>query len=513
MILSIIISGLLALYAFRKRRLALAKSFLLLMIFTSLWTVCYVLGLSSRTLEGKIFWLRVKYIPATITPILWFYFSLQFTRENEWFKNQKLRIAAIIYVIITMIVVFSSDFHGFMWEKVCIDPSLLEEVVIHGFYFWVYIVVSFLALFISFVNYTKYYLRSSKVYKRQALTMLLGSIVPMVVSTLFLIFNFDIVPQLDESILSFLISNVLFSWSLFGFRAFEIIPFAHDLVIRNMNMGMLVFDFNNMLVEINPLAQKLLQIKSDEVIGKSAEMIFNKNDDIFIKNDIIEDVELEIHQSNENQDRYLSIHQSPIFNKKYEFFGRVMLITDITERKKNDIILNNFATIDELTKIYNRRFFYSLAEKELSRAKRYHRPFSIVIFDIDNFKMFNDIYGHSIGDEVIYHVASTIKYTIRSSDLFGRFGGDEFICLFPETSENSSILTVERIQDVLKKNVFLCENQGFPITMSFGIVHWNGDLDATLESLIKNADFALLEAKQFGKDCYKIWEELSLQEE
>jgi len=483
------------------------------MIFTSLWTVCYVLGLSSQTLEGKIFWLRIKYIPATISPILLFYFSLQFTHENEWFKNQKLRIAATIYVLVTLAVVFSSDYHGLMWKEVWIDPPLLEEVVIHGFYFWVYIAVSYLALFFSFVNYTKYYLRSSKLYKRQALTMVLGSIVPVVVSMLFLIFNFDIVPQLDESILSFLISEVLFSWSLFGFRAFELIPIAHDLVIKNMNIGLLVFDFNNKLVEINPLAQKLLQIKSDEVIGQSAEMIFKNQDAVFVMKDIYEDVELEVLHPNQNKDQYLDIYQSPIFDKKHEFFGRVMLITDITERKKNEMILNNFATIDELTKIYNRRFFYSLAEKELSRAKRYHRPFSIVIFDIDNFKMFNDIYGHSMGDEVIFHVASTIKYTIRNSDLFGRFGGDEFICLYPETDRNSTIMTVKRIQDVLKKNVFLYENQSFPITISFGIVHWNGDINATLESLTKNADFALMEAKQFGKDCYKVWEELSILEE
>ena len=111
----------------------MSRSFALLMTFTTLWTLCYVLGLSSPSLEGKIFWLRVKYIPSTVTPIIWFYFSLHFAQSKQWFNNQKLRIFAVIYSITTLVIVFTSDFHGFMWKDVWIKPGFPEEEVIHGF--------------------------------------------------------------------------------------------------------------------------------------------------------------------------------------------------------------------------------------------------------------------------------------------------------------------------------------------------------------------------------------------
>ncbi|NTW45299.1 MAG: GGDEF domain-containing protein, partial [Anaerolineaceae bacterium] len=140
------------------------------------------------------------------------------------------------------------------------------------------------------------------------------------------------------------------------------------------------------------------------------------------------------------------------------------------------------------------------------------RQVSIIIFDIDSFKSFNDVYGHIMGDQVITHVAAKIKAAIRDSDIFGRFGGDEFICLFPEIAQDGAIKTVQRIQDILQKNVFVYEGESFPITMSFGISHWQGDQDITMETLIKHADFALLHAKKQGKNCYKLWEDISASE-
>jgi len=490
----------------------MSRSFALLMTFTTLWTLCYVLGLSSPSLEGKIFWLRVKYIPSTVTPIIWFYFSLHFAQSKQWFNNQKLRIFAVIYSITTLVIVFTSDFHGFMWKDVWIKPGFPEEEVIHGFYFWIYLAVSYIALLMTFFIYIKYYFHSAKIYKRQALTMVLGSVVPMFASITFLFLKLDLVPLLDETIFSFLISEILFSWSLFGFRSFELIPIAHDLVIQNMNIGLIVFDKNNRFLEINPLAQRLLKLKTDQVIGESANIIFKDQDEIFVMNDIRNEVEIEIIQRSDHENRYFNIHQSPIFDNKNGYSGRIMLITDISERKKNEIILSNYATIDELTRIFNRRHFFILAEKELTRAKRYKRQVSIIIFDIDSFKSFNDVYGHIMGDQVITHVAAKIKAAIRDSDIFGRFGGDEFICLFPEIAQDGAIKTVQRIQDILQKNVFVYEGESFPITMSFGISHWQGDQDITMETLIKHADFALLHAKKQGKNCYKLWEDISASE-
>ncbi len=476
------------------------------MVFTLLWTLFYLLGYSSQTLSEKILWLRIKYIPSTINPIIWLYFSLQFTHSKRWLNNRMLRISATVYTIFTWLVVFSSDFHGWMWQKVWIEPGLPEEAVIHGFYFWIYLGVTYFALFLSFIVYTRYFVRAASIYKKQALSMVFGSIFPLIASILFLFFNLDLVPLLDESILSFLFSGLFFAWSLFGFHSFELIPIAHELVIKNMTIGVLVFDSNNKIVEINPIAEKLLRISNDQVIGKSANIIFNNKEDIFVMNDVHEDIETEIESLDFDEKKYFSIHQSPILDRKNVLSGRIMLITDITERKKHELVLRNFATYDEMTKIFNRRHFYVMAEKEFLRAQRYQRPISITIFDIDNFKSFNDNFGHFLGDLVITHVAQTILKSLRDSDLIGRFGGDEFICLFPEINNTCANKAINRIREIMDKNVFSQDGKEFPVTLSFGLAHWNGNENETLEEIIQHADMALLQAKRLGRNRSCQWD-------
>lgn len=483
----------------------MARTFSLLMLFTTLWTVFYLLGYSSATLEGKIFWLRIKYIPSVITPLLWLYFSLEFTQSTRWLRNRTLRVILSIYVLITWLVVFSSDGHGMMWQEVWIEAGEPEELVTHGFYFWVYLAVTYLALFASFVVYARFYTRVASIYKKQALTMMLGSAFPVAASVLFLFFNLDFIPHLDESILFFLLAEVLFGWSLFGYRSFELIPVANEIIIRNMTIGVLVFDQHNKIIEVNPMAQKLLNIRENQVVGKPALQIFGDKDDIFVINDLQSEVETEIESHDFEEVRYFSIHQSPIYNQKRTFLGRVLLITDITERKKHENMLRNFATYDEMTSVFNRRHFFTLAEKELLRAKRYNRSITVVLFDIDNFKHFNDIFGHFLGDSVITHVAQTIKKVLRDSDLFARYGGDEFIILFPEISKECSIKAVNRLREIISKSIYHEGNQEFPVTLSYGIAHWDAIDDQNLEQIIHHADLALLNAKKQGRDMYKIW--------
>lgn len=281
-------------------------------------------------------------------------------------------------------------------------------------------------------------------------------------------------------------------------------PIAKDYLVKNLPIGILVFNRYNKIVEINPTAQKLLGISS-EVMGKPANIVFKDKDDIFVMNYIENELETEIESNDSEEVKYLGLHQSPILNKERQFLGRIMLITDINERKKQETTLRNFATYDEMTNVYNRRHFFVLAEKELLRAIRYKHAITIIIFDIDNFKQFNDAYGHALGDAVITHVAKTILKALRDSDIFGRYGGDEFIILFPEISKDCSIKAVSRLREVIKGSTYRYNGQDFPVTLSYGIAHWDGSQEKTLGQIIHHADMALLKAKKRGRDCYNLW--------
>lgn len=155
------------------------------------------------------------------------------------------------------------------------------------------------------------------------------------------------------------------------------------------------------------------------------------------------------------------------------------------------------AITDGLTGLYNSRYFFSALEAEIARTRRYETPFSIVLFDVDNFKKFNDQYGHQAGDDALRLIADVLKGESRKSDLVARYGGEEFIILLPNTSKFEAFGIANRIKDAVSNAVF----HGDPtisLTVSGGVATCPED---ALESktLLYCADMAMYEAKAAGK--------------
>ncbi|MFQ5779351.1 MAG: GGDEF domain-containing protein [Nitrospiria bacterium] len=172
------------------------------------------------------------------------------------------------------------------------------------------------------------------------------------------------------------------------------------------------------------------------------------------------------------------------------------LENEITERKKAEKKLEALATTDPLTSIYNRRKFLEFLEYEIKRIQRYKNNLSLVMFDIDHFKEVNDLYGHTVGDEVLKTFASQIAKQVRKTDVFARWGGEEFVILLT----NSDIEGATIFSDHLRKMV-----EGYPfetvkrLSMSVGVTQFRDGEDA--ESLLNRADEALYDAKQKGRNC------------
>jgi diguanylate cyclase (GGDEF)-like protein len=156
------------------------------------------------------------------------------------------------------------------------------------------------------------------------------------------------------------------------------------------------------------------------------------------------------------------------------------------------------AFTDALTNVYNRRALESLLEKEAVRSERYARDFSIILFDLDNFKTINDSYGHAVGDEVLKKVADIVQDKLRKGDEVGRWGGEEFMVVCPETDVGQACMVAERLREALEAGPW----KTVAVTASFGIAHkQDGEL---LGSLYERADKALYAAKRGGKNCVKV---------
>lgn len=176
---------------------------------------------------------------------------------------------------------------------------------------------------------------------------------------------------------------------------------------------------------------------------------------------------------------------------------------EIEERKQMQTILEKLATLDSLTQLYNRRHFYILAQREMERALRYRHAVSAVILDIDHFKFVNDNYGHSVGDQALRVVASVIQDSLRTVDIVGRLGGEEFAVLFPETPPAGGLQAGERIRKKIAANPIETGNGNLWLTVSVGaagIEEVTPDMANELDELLKRADNALYEAKQTGRN-------------
>jgi len=168
---------------------------------------------------------------------------------------------------------------------------------------------------------------------------------------------------------------------------------------------------------------------------------------------------------------------------------------DITERKRDREEIERLATTDALTGITNRGQFSQLLAVEIERARRYGSPLALVMYDLDHFKQVNDTLGHDVGDEVLKTTVRLVDERIRQVDRQGRWGGEEFMILLPETAMDAARETAERLRSAIEAHPFPHEQR---ITASFGVTVLDpGD---RLETLVKRADTALYLAKRSGRN-------------
>lgn len=170
--------------------------------------------------------------------------------------------------------------------------------------------------------------------------------------------------------------------------------------------------------------------------------------------------------------------------------------------------LQIMARRDPLTKLYNRRVLEEVIEHEIHRSFRSKRGLGVAIGDIDDFKKINDTYGHDCGDLVLVELAKVLRSNIRNSDVVGRWGGEEFLFILPETTLNGAMVVIERIRRAVSKMRIDCSGTEVTFTMSLGLSYQT--TDPQRETIVSEADKALYKAKADGKNRGYCFQELKL---
>ena len=203
--------------------------------------------------------------------------------------------------------------------------------------------------------------------------------------------------------------------------------------------------------------------------------------------------------------------KTPVDNQ--ELVIRVKNMLKIKELRDK---LKTLSTTDELTGLHNRKYLLERMEQEISRSKRYGNALSVLLFDLDFFKVVNDIYGYEWGDVLLRSIADKLKQLIRKEDILTRYGDEEFIVVLPNTSEDNAFLFAERFRKDIEKMEFIPagEEERHPITISGGISTFPciPDTEEDANTIIRYAEHALYNAKKRGKNKIVQFSHLNLGE-
>ena len=177
----------------------------------------------------------------------------------------------------------------------------------------------------------------------------------------------------------------------------------------------------------------------------------------------------------------------------------------ISRLDKSESKLKALSIMDDLTDVYNRRYFLEQAEKELAKAQRYGTIFTVLLLDVDNLKLINERHGQAAGDAVLQSLANTCMNNLRTMDIFSRFGGGEFAYLIPESDKIDVVTFAKRVLDVVEDSAVVFDNQEIHFTVSIGIKSYDS-MVRTMDGMLKEVNEALAEAKNRGRNRIVIYD-------
>ena len=298
------------------------------MVFAAaVWSFCDALEASTIEPHGQILWAKLSYLGIVSVPPLWFMFVFQYTRPKAQL-NRRTSLLLWVIPLLMFFMVITNEYHGLHWSQIRAVPGSLVQEYTHGLTFWILAAYGYVLLLTGSILLIWFFARSPRLYRRQIVAVLLGTLIPWLGNFLYLTRLNPFLP-VDLTPFTFIASAIIFSVGLFQFQLLDVVPVARDALVEHMRDGLVVLDVHNRIVDANPIAQKWISSVS---VGQNIEELLKEWPELqkCLVSAAEEQVEIRV---NGTKPRYFDILSTPLQDRRGNFTGRMILMRDLTVRK------------------------------------------------------------------------------------------------------------------------------------------------------------------------------------
>ena len=334
---AVAIALLLAVYAWRRRATPGAAVFIWFIIAVALWSLCEVLSTLSPNEDVYWFWaVDLRYIFIASVPPLFVVFVLVYTGQTKWLTFPRLAIFFIVPAIVQAANWWGRG-QGLFYKELTIvqeGPFLLSGGYVVGPAFWLHAAHSYLMAFLGIGLLARRVRRLQAPYRGQTISLLVGAFLPVIAT-----FGDTFIQLLPHTYpmlapLGFDAMGLVYAWALFRYQLLDIMPIARDAVVENMDDAVIVLDLQNRVVDLNPAAQRIVDATDSRVIGRSIETVFPDRRGLIERYVNVREAQTEIVVGEAEERRFYDLRISPLYQKRHQLVGRLIVLRDITARKQ-----------------------------------------------------------------------------------------------------------------------------------------------------------------------------------
>jgi diguanylate cyclase (GGDEF)-like protein/PAS domain S-box-containing protein len=488
--------GVVALHVGRQRS---RHSIATLLFAVGVWNVAYAIELSTTSLSvalavGGV----VKYAAISVVPPALLVFVLQFTRRAEPL-SRRLAVGLMIEPLWVVLMLALPATHELIrvYEEPLAPP--LAPLVSPGPLFWVHFWYVQILLVIGTILMIVSLARLPRTAAPQVRWLLGAIVLPWLVNVL-VVFHIPGFERFDPTSIAFAIFAKVLLWTSERYSLFDVVPVARDLVIERMSDAILVLDDERTVIDCNPAAEGIVGRDRSDALGLPAGELMRAVPEVRALLDGVggspSRAELELAAPDGSLLHFDAV-ASHLPSEATGATGYLLVLRDVTERKRLDSELQRLAHFDTLTGLPNRKLFMDRLSQALARARRDGTPLAVLFCDLDGFKRINDTLGHAHGDQMLREAAARLSRRIRDGDTVARFGGDEYTVILSQLGRAGDAALVARKLLAELSAPMQLGGMTVQVTGSIGIAIWPRDGD-DLEALVRCADMAMYRAKAVG---------------